>query len=74
MHEYDYYGVGIWEHIKVTPGESVIIRHAFRWRLNGQIIENSYERDPLEKVLKDNAFKLVRKLNDHIAIIERKEK
>ena len=59
----------IWKHIMVRPGESVMVRHAFRWHKNGQVVSNAYESYSLEGVCADRGWKIVETYGEHIAII-----
>ena len=55
--------------IYTLPDESVLIRNAFRWKLNGKVVSNAYECHSMEQVCEDRGWRIVAKYGDHIAII-----
>ena len=55
--------------IYTVPGESVIVRSAFRWLRNGEVIPNGYEMFSMEGICEDRNWKIVARYGDHIAII-----
>jgi hypothetical protein len=59
----------IWKQIMVRPGESVMVRHAFRWHRNGEVVSNAYESFSLEGVCEDRGWKIVERFGEHIAVI-----
>jgi hypothetical protein len=59
----------IWKSIMVRPGESVMVRHAFRWHRNGEVVSNAYESFSLEGVCEDRGWKIVERFGEHIAVI-----
>lgn len=59
----------IWKNILTMPGESVLIRHAFRWHKNGEVVCNAYESRELKSLCEEHGWKVVQTLGEHIAII-----
>jgi hypothetical protein len=55
--------------IYTRPGESVIVRSAFRWMRDGQVIPNAYEMFSMEGVCEDRGWQIIAQFGEHIAII-----
>lgn len=55
--------------IYTLPGESVLIRNAFRWKRDGVVVSNAYEMQDMEQVCQDRGWEIVVRYGDHIAII-----
>ena len=60
----------IWKSILTMPGESVLIRHAFRWHKNGEVVSNAYESRELNSLCEEHGWKVVQMFGEHIAIIK----
>lgn len=59
----------IWQHIWVSDGESVMVRHPFRWQRNGEVVSNAYESMSLDQVCGDRGWIIVERFGEHMAII-----
>jgi len=55
--------------IFTLEGESVLIRNAFRWKLDGMVVSNAYESFSMEQVCEERGWKIVTKYGEHIGII-----
>lgn len=59
----------LWKNIATKQGESVLVRHAFRWSRNGEFVPNAYESRDLESICEERNWKIVERYGDHIAIV-----
>lgn len=67
--DYERLGPDIWKHIYLKEKESVLMRQAFRWFRNGEVVSNAYEGRSMESVCEDWGWKIVERYGEHIAII-----
>lgn len=57
------------EIIVTQPGERVLQRRPFRWKLDGEIVPNAYESFAVEIVLADHKLEVVHKFNDDLFVV-----
>ena len=57
------------EAIGHCDGEHVLVRQAFRWMLDGQVVNNAYESCSLASVCEDNGWKVIEQYGEHLAIV-----
>lgn len=61
----------IWKHIKTSEGEHVIVRSAFRWLIDGEVIPNAYECHDLEDVCSERNWSIVCSYGLSLAVIRK---
>ena len=55
--------------ISLRTGERLLVRHAFRWHLDGDAIPNCYEMFEREAVCAEKGWEVVHSFGPHIAVV-----